>query len=71
MTNTTGKLTIMAGMAKKTSDPGKQKGELMEANADAMEYSSEEEEEDLESTMAGLQRKKKVRGAHPNQKNRI
>lgn len=50
----------MAGVIKKKEDPSKVKGELMEANADAMEYSSEEEEEDLDATMAGLQRKKKV-----------
>ena len=37
MTNTTGKLTMMLAVAKKKSDPGKLKGELMEANMDAME----------------------------------
>lgn len=57
--NTASKLTHMAGVIKKKEDPSKVKGELMEANADAMEYSSEEEEEDLDATMAGLQRKKK------------
>ena len=56
------KVTIITGVAKKKVDPSKRKGELMESNMDAMEYSSEEEEEDLDSAMAGLNKqKRKVR----------
>ncbi|KAK3090638.1 hypothetical protein FSP39_013319, partial [Pinctada imbricata] len=52
------KVTIITGVAKKKVDPEKQKGELMESNVDAMEYSSEEEEEDLDTTMAKMNKKK-------------
>ena len=53
------KVTIITGVAKKKVDPSKRKGELMESNMDAMEYSSEEEEEDLDSAMAGLNKQKR------------
>ena len=33
---------------------GKKKGEVMEQNQDALEYSSEEEGEDLKDTMANI-----------------
>ena len=59
--DSTQKVTLVTGVAKKMVDPEKLKGELMESNMDAMEYSSEEETEDLSETMAGLQKKKKVR----------
>jgi len=42
---------VMTGVAKKTA---KKKGELVEQNQDALEYSSEEESEDLASAMSGL-----------------
>lgn len=46
---------VMTGVAKKASSKKEQqKGELVEQNQDAMEYSSEEESEDLASTMSGL-----------------
>lgn len=41
----------MTGVAKKAA---KKKGELLEQNQDALEYSSEEESEDLASAMSGL-----------------
>lgn len=48
------------GVAKKVD--AKKKGELMEQNQDALEYSSEEEGEDLKDTMASINSKgKKVR----------
>ncbi|CAN8010327.1 unnamed protein product [Ixodes pacificus] len=50
------KVTVIVGMAKKKED--KKKGELMEQNVDALEYSSEEEGEDLQSAMQGLQNNK-------------
>lgn len=50
---------VTAVLVKKKEDPTKSKGELMESNADAMEYSSEEEEEDLDTTMANMAKKKK------------
>ncbi|XP_064633149.1 probable ATP-dependent RNA helicase DDX46 [Lineus longissimus] len=53
------KVTMITAVAKKKSDPSKVKGELMESNADAMEYSSEEEEEDLDMTMLNINKKKK------------
>ncbi|ELU15222.1 hypothetical protein CAPTEDRAFT_167508 [Capitella teleta] len=53
-----GKVTIITAVAKK-KNPIKQKGELMIDNADALEYSSEEEEEDLEETMRSMNKKKK------------
>ena len=42
---------VMTGVAKKAA---KKKGELVEQNQDALEYSSEEETEDLASAMSGL-----------------
>lgn len=47
---------IMVGVAKKGSSVtlGKKKGEVMEQNQDALEYSSEEEGEDLKDTMANI-----------------
>uniref|UniRef100_T1IN03 Probable ATP-dependent RNA helicase DDX46 n=1 Tax=Strigamia maritima TaxID=126957 RepID=T1IN03_STRMM len=52
-----GKVTMMSGIAKKRED--KKKGELIEQDQDALEYSSEEENEDLQSAMSGLQSKQK------------
>lgn len=46
----------MMGVAKKAAD--KKKGELVEQNQDALEYSSEEESEDLATTMSGLNKQK-------------
>jgi len=43
----------------KKDNPVKDKGELMLNNMDALEYSSEEEEEDLDSTLANLSKRKK------------
>ncbi|XP_049803386.1 probable ATP-dependent RNA helicase DDX46 [Schistocerca nitens] len=54
--NTTG-VVIMTGVAKKKVD--KKKGELIEQNQDGLEYSSEEEEEDLNATAAGIANKQK------------
>ncbi|XP_064609215.1 probable ATP-dependent RNA helicase DDX46 isoform X2 [Liolophura sinensis] len=54
-----GKFTIITAVAKKKVDPSKRKGELMLSNMDLMEYSSEEEEEDLDMTMANMAKKKK------------
>lgn len=48
------------GVAKKTD--GKKKGELMEQNQDALEYSSEEDEEDIRDTMASIASKGKKVG---------
>lgn len=58
------KMTIVSGIARKKDDPDSvnKKGELMEENADALEYSSEEEEETLAETMAGINKKKKELG---------
>ncbi|KAI0229607.1 putative ATP-dependent RNA helicase DDX46 [Lamellibrachia satsuma] len=53
------KVTMITAVAKKKEDPSKTKGELMLSNMDAMEYSSEEEEENLDDTMARLAKKKK------------
>ncbi|KAH9366686.1 hypothetical protein HPB48_008127 [Haemaphysalis longicornis] len=50
------KVTVIVGIAKKKED--KNKGELMEQNIDALEYSSEEEAEDLQTTMNNLQNNK-------------
>lgn len=56
----TGKTTIItAVVAKKSNDVEKVKGERMENDADHMEYSSEEEEEDLETTLANSLKNKK------------
>ncbi|CAD5119735.1 DgyrCDS8331 [Dimorphilus gyrociliatus] len=49
------KVTVIKAVAR----PKKKRGELMESNADMMEYSSEEDEEDLNDAMAGLRNKKK------------
>ena len=50
-----GGIVVMTGVAKQvTSKKEQQKGELVEQNQDALEYSSEEETEDLASTMSGL-----------------
>ncbi|KAK2147640.1 hypothetical protein LSH36_543g00014 [Paralvinella palmiformis] len=54
-----GKITIITAIATKKPDHEKKKGELMEGNIDGMEYSSEEDEEDLDDTMARLSKKKK------------
>ncbi|XP_065216566.1 probable ATP-dependent RNA helicase DDX46 [Planococcus citri] len=51
-------VVIMTGVAKKTSEQ-KRKGELIEQNQDGLEYSSEEEEEDLNSAAANLANKQK------------
>ncbi|XP_043925167.1 probable ATP-dependent RNA helicase DDX46 [Protopterus annectens] len=44
---------------KKTTGEGKKKGELMENDQDAMEYSSEEEEVDLQTALTGYQTKQR------------
>ncbi|GFT09438.1 probable ATP-dependent RNA helicase DDX46 [Nephila pilipes] len=49
-------VTMIVGMAKKKST--KSKGELMEQDQDALEYSSEEETDDLQSAMSNLQANK-------------
>jgi len=46
-----GGVVVMMGVAKKTAN---KKGELVEQNQDALEYSSEEESEDLQTAMSGL-----------------
>ena len=46
-----GGVVVMMGVAKKTAN---KKGELVEQNQDALEYSSEEESEDLQTAMTGL-----------------
>ncbi|KAK4316047.1 hypothetical protein Pmani_012753 [Petrolisthes manimaculis] len=51
------KPVIIVGMAKRVN--AKKKGELMEQNQDALEYSSEEEGEDLKDTMASINSKGK------------
>lgn len=51
-----GKVTVIMGVAKKKDS--KVKGELMEQDQDALEYSSEEEVEDLQSAMSSLQANK-------------
>ncbi|XP_066992415.2 probable ATP-dependent RNA helicase DDX46 isoform X2 [Anabrus simplex] len=55
-TNSSG-VVIVTGVAKKKVD--KRKGELIEQNQDGLEYSSEEEEEDLNATAAGIANKQK------------
>lgn len=55
-TNSSG-VVIVTGVAKKKVD--KKKGELIEQNQDGLEYSSEEEEEDLNATAAGIANKQK------------
>ncbi|XP_060075225.1 probable ATP-dependent RNA helicase DDX46 [Ylistrum balloti] len=58
-TSALGKVTMITGVVKTKTDTSLQKGELMLNNVDAMEYSSEEEEEDLDSTMAKIKNSKK------------
>lgn len=58
------KISRVVAVAKKVkvepdNTPKKHKGELMEANADAMEYSSEEEEESLDTAFSKFQNKQK------------
>lgn len=50
-------IVIVTGVAKKSVE--KKKGELIEENQDGLEYSSEEEQEDLTSTAANLASKQK------------
>ncbi|GIY16970.1 probable ATP-dependent RNA helicase DDX46 [Caerostris darwini] len=50
------KVTMIVGMAKKKI--AKSKGELMEQDQDALEYSSEDETDDLQSAMSNLQANK-------------
>lgn len=52
-----GGVVIMTGVAKKKVQ--KQKGELIEQNQDGLEYSSEEEGENLHETAAGIANKQK------------
>ncbi|ENN75973.1 hypothetical protein D910_10718, partial [Dendroctonus ponderosae] len=62
-----GSLVIVTGVAKKKVD--KNKGELIEQNQDGLEYSSEEEAEDLKDTAANIankQRKDLARIDHNN-----
>lgn len=54
---TTGGVMVVSGMAKKTVDS--KKGEMMEQNQDGLEYSSEEEMEDIKDTAANLANKHK------------
>ena len=51
---------MMVGVAKKSSSTAneRKKGELLEQNQDALEYSSEEEQEDLATTISGLSKQK-------------
>ena len=57
-------MTTLIGVARKKT-PLIQKPEVMENNMDAMEYSSEEETEDLGTTMANLAAaKKRVSSLH-------
>ncbi|KAL5018688.1 hypothetical protein ScPMuIL_004410 [Solemya velum] len=53
------RVTFITAVAKKKGWLGKDKGELMMNNVDAIEYSSEEEEEDLDTTMANMVKKRK------------
>lgn len=48
------KVKMVTGVAKVKKDTSKNKGELMENNVDALEYSSEEEEEGLDVHMAKI-----------------
>lgn len=52
-----GGVVIVTGVAKKKVQ--KQKGELIEQNQDGLEYSSEEEGENLHETAAGIANKQK------------
>ncbi|EAT33750.1 AAEL013985-PA [Aedes aegypti] len=51
-------VTIITGVAKKNTETTK-KGELIEQNQDGLEYSSEEEQEDIKDTAANLANKQK------------
>lgn len=51
-------VTIITGVVKKTTEIVK-KGELIEQNQDGLEYSSEEEQEDIKDTAANLANKQK------------
>ncbi|KAL9695417.1 hypothetical protein quinque_014702 [Culex quinquefasciatus] len=55
---TTSGVTIITGVAKKNTETVK-KGELIEQNQDGLEYSSEEEQEDIKDTAANLANKQK------------
>jgi len=50
-------MVIVTGVAK--SKASKNKGELIEQNQDGLEYSSEEEQEDLKDTAASIANKQK------------
>lgn len=50
-------VTVMSGVAKKNTETNK--GEMMEQNQDGLEYSSEEEVEDIKDTAANLANKHK------------
>lgn len=52
-----GGVTVMSGVAKKNTEINK--GEMMEQNQDGLEYSSEEEVEDIKDTAANLANKHK------------
>lgn len=52
-----GQLVIVTGVAK--AKESKNKGELIEQNQDGLEYSSEEEQEDLKDTAANIANKQK------------
>lgn len=52
-------VVIMTGVAKKSETSTKKKGELIEQNQDGLEYSSEEEVEDIKDTAANLVNKHK------------
>lgn len=55
-------VTIVTGVAKNANeapDPKKKRGELIEQNQDGLEYSSEEEVEDIKDTAANLANKHK------------
>lgn len=53
----TGDVLVVTGVAKKSADT--KKGEMMEQNQDGLEYSSEEEMEDIKDTAANLANKHK------------
>lgn len=53
----TSDILVMTGVAKKSADS--KKGEMMEQNQDGLEYSSEEEMEDIKDTAANLANKHK------------
>ncbi|XP_031629803.1 probable ATP-dependent RNA helicase DDX46 [Contarinia nasturtii] len=56
-TNASGGVMVMSGVAKKNKELNK--GEMMEQNQDGLEYSSEEEIEDIKDTAANLANKHK------------